>query len=128
MHAMTESRDEIRDEIRRKLRLKLKVKNKVRAILRRHDGTVLEGRIFVGMDERTLDVMNADESFLPFLTAEERFILINKSSIAQIEPFDEERRIADEAAGETPSLPVPSDPTGITGGQQDVEPRTRSVA
>lgn len=125
---MNGSRDEVRREIRRKLRLKLTPKDKIRAILHRHDGTVLEGRIFVGREERTLDVMNADEPFLPFLTAEERFILINKSAIAQIEPFDEERPDADEAAGQSAALPVQSDPSGIAEPHQGVERESRSAA
>ena len=68
----------------------LRTKTKVAVSLHRVDGTVLEGGVSVSGDERILDAMNNSNPFFPLEVAGGKILLVNKSSIAEVEPFDEE--------------------------------------
>ena len=65
-------------------------KTKVAVELRRSDGSVLEGYVYVAGAERILDVLNAKDPFLPIEMASGKVLLVNKISILGVEPFDEE--------------------------------------
>lgn len=69
----------------------IRPKSKVEILLRREDGTTLQGHVYVGGQERILDLVNDRKPFLPFETRDGKMLLINKRSIAVIEPFDQER-------------------------------------
>lgn len=106
---MHSSRDEIRSKVRHRLRVKLIPKGKIPVTLQKHDSTILEGNVFVAEGERILDVMNAEKPFLPFEVAEGKFLVINKSSIAHVEPSGQ--GWMSESESPLPSMP----PTGPVG-------------
>ncbi len=68
----------------------LRPKTKVAVALHRVDGPVLEGSLSVAGDERILDVMNSGNPFFPLEVSGGRVLLVNKNSIAEVEPFDAE--------------------------------------
>ena len=129
---MDSSRDELRRNVKRRLRIKLTHKDKIPVLLQKHDGTVLEGSVFVAVKQRILDTMNTDEPFLPFETVKGKFLLINKSAIACVEPFDQERMAERRGRmSESESPPSPTQPSGsvaATACDQDLERRRRRAA
>jgi len=68
----------------------IRPKTKVGVELRRSDGSVLEGHVYVAGSERILDVLNSNVPFLPIEVASGKVLLVNKSSILMVEPFDEQ--------------------------------------
>jgi hypothetical protein len=56
-------------------------------VLRMKDGTVLLGRIFLGFNERIVDVMNEVRNFIPIELDTKEIILIAKSEIGYIDLF-----------------------------------------
>ncbi len=68
----------------------IKHKVKVMVGLQKIDGSVLEGYVHLGGSERVLDLLNSGAPFLPLETQDDKFLLINKTAIIHVEPFDEE--------------------------------------
>ena len=52
-------------------------KTKVAVELRRSDGSVLEGHVYVAGSERILDILNANPPFLPIEVASGKVLLVN---------------------------------------------------
>jgi len=52
------------------------------------DGEVLTGYVFVEATSRIQDVLNGAGQFIPFIDENEAVLLLNKSSIMQLKPFD----------------------------------------
>lgn len=66
-------------------------KQRVRVELRMLDGTVHIGEMFVTSDQRTLDILNDRRPFLPLELGDGEVVLLSKSTIAQVRPFDSEQ-------------------------------------
>lgn len=49
------------------------------------------GYLFAGGQERILDLMNRQDLFVPFELADGDILILNKTEIASIKPFDRER-------------------------------------
>lgn len=69
----------------------IREKIKVPVELKKDDGTKFEGFVFVGGQERVMDLFNNKEPFLPFEHKDGRFGLINKRTIADVWPDDASR-------------------------------------
>lgn len=69
-------------------RSRIRTKANVAAELVLADGTRLTGSVFLGLDERMLDLLNAPAAFLPFRDEGGEMLLLNKSSIAVCRPLD----------------------------------------
>ncbi len=67
----------------------MRPKTKVSVALQRLDGVVLEGEMFASGAERIIDVLNSERPFFPLEVSKGRLLLVNKSSVAYIEPYDE---------------------------------------
>ena len=52
------------------------------------DGAVLTGYVFVDATARIQDVLNSATQFIPFIDENDMILLLNKSSIMQVKPFD----------------------------------------
>ena len=52
------------------------------------DGNVLTGYVFVDATSRIQDLLNSSTQFIPFIDENESILLINKSAIVQVRPFD----------------------------------------
>ena len=52
------------------------------------DGSVLTGYVFVEATSRIQDVLNGDTQFIPFIDDKEEILLLNKTSIMKVRPFD----------------------------------------
>jgi len=52
------------------------------------DGTILTGYVFVEATSRIQDVLNGETQFIPFIDENEEILLLNKTSIMQVRPFD----------------------------------------
>lgn len=52
------------------------------------DGTVLTGYVFVEATSRIQDVLNGATQFIPFVDEDDAILLLNKSSIVQLKPYD----------------------------------------
>jgi hypothetical protein len=88
----------------------IRPKSKVAVELVKDDGETLEGFVYVGGQERILDLLNNHERFIPLELSEGRMILINKNAIVLITPFDEDRMAKSyRAAPMEPQAPVPHD-------------------
>ncbi len=68
----------------------IKPKTKIAVELRRTDGSVLEGHVYVAGSERILDVLNSAAPFFPIEVQSGKVLLVNKNSINIVEPFDED--------------------------------------
>ena len=66
----------------------IRQKTKIRVQLQKDDGSAMEGFVFVGGQERVLDLLNNKEPFLPFQHEDGRFVMINKQAIAYAWPDD----------------------------------------
>ncbi len=80
----------------------IKPKTKIAVELRKTDGSVLEGHVYVAGTERILDILNNAAPFLPIEVGSGKVLLVNKSSIDIVEPFDEDWMGTD--VGEGPPL------------------------
>jgi len=69
----------------------IRPKSKVAVELQKDDGEIIEGYVYVGGQERILDLLNNHERFIPVELSEGRMVLINKNAIVFVAPFDEER-------------------------------------
>ncbi len=69
----------------------IRPKSKVAVELQKDDGEIIEGFVYVGGQERILDLLNNHERFIPVELSEGRMVLINKNAIVFVAPFDEER-------------------------------------
>ena len=69
----------------------IRPKSKVAVELQKDDGEIIEGYVYVGGQERILDLLNNHERFIPVELSEGRMVLINKNAIVYVAPFDEER-------------------------------------
>ena len=69
----------------------IRPKSKVAVELQKDDGQIIEGFVYVGGQERILDLLNNHERFIPVELSEGRMVLINKNAIVFVAPFDEER-------------------------------------
>ena len=67
--------------------LKQKVKADVELAL--NDGTVLKGSFFLNPQQRILDILNDERTFLPLEDSEGCMKMINKSTIARITPVEQ---------------------------------------
>ncbi len=54
-----------------------------------NDGTVLKGHFFVNQQQRILDILNDERTFLPLEDSEGCVSVINKSTIARITPVEQ---------------------------------------
>ena len=79
----------------------IRPKTKIAVELRKTDGSVLEGHVYVAGSERILDVLNSAVPFLPIEVRSGKVLLINKNSINVVEPFDEEWMEGDPIAQTT---------------------------
>lgn len=52
------------------------------------DGSTLDGALFLAAGERLQDLLNDPKSFLPFRTADQAMLMINKASISVCRPID----------------------------------------
>lgn len=52
------------------------------------DGSVLTGYVFVEATSRIQNVLNSATQFIPFVDENEVILLLNKTSIAHLRPFD----------------------------------------
>ncbi len=66
----------------------MKPKIRIAVELVRHDGTVASGDLFVCGKQRILDLLNDHRQFLPLECADGETLIVSKSSIATIKPFD----------------------------------------
>ncbi len=69
----------------------IRPKSKVPVELHRDDGTVLEGYVYVGGQERILDLLNNHERFIPFELPDGRILMVNKNAIVLVAPNDADR-------------------------------------
>ena len=76
-------------------------KSKIPIRLKCNDGSELVGYVHVCGQERILDLVNDSRPFLPFETNEGKILLINKSMVGVIEPFDKERMTSSDSAPPT---------------------------
>ncbi len=53
-----------------------------------HDGTGLNGKVFIGQDQRVQDLLNDDNAFFPLLQPNGEILLIAKSAMALCKPLD----------------------------------------
>jgi hypothetical protein len=67
-----------------KSRIRTKANIAVELIL--DDGTRLAGTVFLGLDERVLDMLNDERGFLPFRSDANEMLLIAKRSISICRP------------------------------------------
>ena len=58
------------------------------AQIKMSDGVVLTGYMFVDATSRIQDVLNSAGDFLPFIDENEVILLLNKTSILHVRPFD----------------------------------------
>ena len=52
------------------------------------DGSTLEGSLFLAATERLQDLLNDTKAFLPFRSADQSMLMINKGSISVCQPID----------------------------------------
>ncbi|MFZ5608101.1 MAG: hypothetical protein ACOY99_00660 [Pseudomonadota bacterium] len=69
-----------------KTRVRTKINVEVDLVL--HDGTRLNGLVFIGLDERVQDLLNDAKPFFPLKQNDGEVILINKSAVAVCKPLD----------------------------------------
>ncbi len=67
----------------------MRPKTKVAVELQRADGSVIEGHVYLAGSERVLDLLNNSDQFVPLEVTRGKFVLINKSTVFQVEPFDD---------------------------------------
>lgn len=53
-----------------------------------HDGTGLNGKVFIGQDQRVQDLLNDGNAFFPLLQPNGEILLIAKSAMALCKPLD----------------------------------------
>lgn len=58
------------------------------AQLRLTDGTEMTGYVFVEATMRIQDLLNGPQPFIPFIDEDDTILLINKTAIVQLRPFD----------------------------------------
>ena len=61
------------------------------------DGTVLQGNFFLNPQERIIDMLNDDRTFLPFADTDGVVTVIAKLAISKIQPVEQKVERADEA-------------------------------
>jgi hypothetical protein len=66
----------------------IRPKTKIRVELQKDDGSLMIGHVFVGGQERILDLLNSKERFIPFEHEDGRYVMINKEAIAYVWPDD----------------------------------------
>ena len=59
-------------------------KDRYPVLIKMVDGEIAEGFVFMQQDERLVDMMNDDRTFLPFETHERQIYVINKATISKI--------------------------------------------
>jgi len=64
-------------------------KNKATVSLVTMDGEIFEGSFFVTGDQRIKDLLNGNETFIPFETLGGAIYLINRASISRVIPRQE---------------------------------------
>ena len=74
----------------------VKQKLKAEVELTLNDGRALVGNFFLNSQERVLDVLNDDRSFLPFLHNDGGFTVVNKVAISSIRPAKQDVEHVDE--------------------------------
>ncbi len=74
----------------------VKQKLKAEVELTLNDGRLLAGNFFVNPQERVLDILNDDRSFLPFLHNDGGFTVVNKEAISRIRPVEQVVRHVEE--------------------------------
>ncbi len=83
----------------------IRPKTKIRVQLQKDDGSTMDGFVFVGGQERVLDLLNNNEPFMPFEHEDGRFVMINKQAIAYAWPDD--GTWMGESYASAPLSPVP---------------------
>lgn len=83
----------------------IRPKTKIRVELQKEDGSQMIGHVFVGGQERVLDLLNGTERFIPFEHEDGRYVMINKEAIAYVWP--EDSHWMTDAYTPAPSNPVP---------------------
>ncbi len=68
----------------------IRTKTKIRVELQTTDGAVLDGFVFLGGQERVLDLLNNKGTFLPFQLSDGRFVMINRQAVSNVWPDDAE--------------------------------------
>jgi hypothetical protein len=53
-----------------------------------HDGTKLDGKVFIGQEQRVQDLLNDANAFFPLLQPSGEILLIAKSAMALCKPLD----------------------------------------
>ncbi len=69
----------------------IRPKSKVAVELHKDDGSVLDGFVYVGGQERILDLLNNHERFVPFELNDGTMIMVNKNAIVLVMPDDGDR-------------------------------------
>lgn len=66
-----------------------KVKSKLKAEVEvtMSDGRTFKGNFYINAQERVLDVLNDERTFLPFLGEDDAFTVLNKAYITSIVPL-----------------------------------------
>ena len=59
-------------------------KDRYPVLLKMMDGEIVEGSVFMQQDERLVDMMNDERTFLPFESEDREIYVINKASISKI--------------------------------------------
>lgn len=67
-------------------RIRTKVNAEVQLIMA--DGTQLTGYVFIGLDERVLDLMNDARPFFPLRLENQDIVIVNKAHVAVLKPID----------------------------------------
>jgi hypothetical protein len=76
---------------------------KFRTSLTMTSGELLEGFLFVPRNERVVDMMNDDRSFVPFEMLDGSVVIIAKAAIARVTDFSEQKAPeVDPSAAESP--------------------------
>lgn len=64
------------------------VKEAVEVEIILHDGTALDGKVFIGQGQRVQDLLNDKGAFFPLLQDNGEILLIAKSAMALCKPLD----------------------------------------
>lgn len=74
-----------RSEIQR-ARSRTKVNVDVEVLMK--DGARLTGSVYIGLDERVLDLLNDPKPFFPLRQDKDNILILNKSAIATCKPLE----------------------------------------
>lgn len=70
-------------------------KSRVEVIVYLKNKTTLKGHFFTAQDERVLDVLNDERTFIPFEELDGTINLLSKSVVANVRPLDNKQKRAD---------------------------------